>query len=41
VEWIEEIDGECLIDAKKGDEKGEFTFTGGRGNTTIAFVIEG
>jgi len=39
VEWVEEMGWGIMNGSMKGDEEGEFTFTGGRGNTTIDLVI--
>jgi len=39
LDWVEE-EGWCIFNGRtKGDEEGEYTFTGGRGNTTIDYVI--
>lgn len=39
IKWIEEKGWGIMNGCKKGDEGGEYTFTGGRGNTTIDYVI--
>lgn len=41
VEFLEEKGLSILNGDMKGDEEGEFTFTGGRGNTVIDYVIGG
>jgi len=38
LEWVKE-NGWEIFNGMKGDEEGEFTFTGGRRNTTIDFVL--
>jgi len=37
---VEESGCGIFNDCMKGDKEGEFTFTGGRGNTTIDFVLD-
>ncbi|XP_067206638.1 uncharacterized protein [Linepithema humile] len=39
VEYIEEKGWEIFNGSVRGDEEGEYTFTGGRGNTVIDYVI--
>jgi len=39
VEFLEEKGWRIMNGCTRGDEKGEFTFTGGRGNTIIDYVI--
>lgn len=40
IEFIEERGWSVFIGRVKGDEEGEYTFTGRRGNTVIDYVIE-
>lgn len=39
VEFLEEIGWNIFNEDIKGDEEGEFTFTGGKGNTVIDYVM--
>jgi len=39
VNWMGENGLSIFNGSMKGDEEGEFTFTGGKGNTTIDFVM--
>lgn len=40
LEWVEENGWGIFNGCIKGDEEGEYTFTGGKGNTIIDFVLE-
>lgn len=37
--WLEEESWDIINGAKEGDEEGEWTFTGGRGDSVIDYVI--
>jgi len=39
IEWVEENGWGVFNGSMKGDEEGEFTFTGGKGNSTIDYVL--
>jgi len=41
VNWIEENGWSIFNGSMRGDEEGEYTFTGGKGNTIIDFIIRG
>lgn len=41
MDWVEEYGWSIVNGCTSGDEKGQFTFTGRKGNTKIDYVIGG